>query len=123
MSRDFIAECNNFEVSPSDFEKVWCIRCKNTECRRTRSDAMTWTARVQTQTEALFNPTRGDPRDPAYARLASQEFRCVNPQEGHPTDIHSIIEVNRPTQFVSGGDAVTVARGSTIVMGKKDANI
>jgi len=95
---DYVKECNQFELSPRDFERVWCVRCQNESCQRSKRSS--WALRMETQMDVLFNPERADPDDPQYEGIRRQEFKCLNPQEGHPTVTYPIVDIRSvPAQF------------------------
>jgi len=114
---DFIRECNQFEVSSEDFERLWCFRCRNQECRRCRSEQAAWVHRIATQQDSLFNPPRADDQDPQYDDIRSKTFRCLNPQEGVPTVQYPIvINSPAPSQFMSSTSDNFVKPGAVITL-------
>ena len=67
---DFIQECNQFELTSKAFERVWCVRCQNDSCARTESNHSSWSSRMATQVNDIFNnPKRADPKDPEYLEI------------------------------------------------------
>jgi hypothetical protein len=100
MIQDYMSVCNNFEISNEQFEKIWCVRCKNTECQRSFSQSA-WLKRVSTQVDTmLINPTIVDKNDPQYEGIRKQHFDCLNPQKDGPTTTYSIADIREPTNFI-----------------------
>jgi hypothetical protein len=93
---DNVRDCNQFDVSVTEFERIWCVRCQNKDCVRARA-GNAWTNRIKTQKDLLFNPPRADPKDPLYQSIVSKDFKCLNPQDKDS----AIINVDIPVRFVS----------------------
>jgi len=76
--RDMFSECYTGDqqriVSPEDFRRVICQRCRNPECSNSALGKSLWINRMETQADILLdNPLFADPNDPRY-----QAFREMN---------------------------------------------
>jgi len=107
---DFIKECNQYNLKVEPFERVWCVRCQNESCYRSKDNHSAWSSRMSSQINDVFNPERADIHSPEYEQIHRQEFVCLNPQTGEPTVMNQPLEfvskqnviVDQPNTFVSG---------------------
>lgn len=79
---DFFSEC--FEGSPlkkEEFVATFCNRCRNTECSRSKFGNFSWSERMATQLDSLFeNVHFADQNDPKYKELLMARFEEVLPE-------------------------------------------
>lgn len=85
-SKDDIEGCNDpraawHQRDPQEFERIWCVNCKNTECVRSKGSKMPWVERMQNQPDYLINdPIFSDLLSHAHRVLAEQNFAPRNAQ-------------------------------------------
>lgn len=77
--RDMWAECYAGEhqrnISPEDFKRVFCQRCRNPECSNSAVGQSRWVNRMETQVDLLLdNPLFADPDDPRFKALRELDF-------------------------------------------------
>lgn len=72
--RDYLPVCNDQGVPLPDFQAMFCVRCVQPECSRSRSGGI-FETRVSSWEERLFkNPPRLPKSDPLHAALAAKRF-------------------------------------------------
>jgi|GEM_PF-1741531 len=65
----------SMEVSPNDFERMFCRQCRNPTCDRSAGSGLRWLKRILTQEDRLLsNPKFADPNDPRFKEIRSVEF-------------------------------------------------
>lgn len=78
---DHLPVCNTLGgTSEADFERIWCSRCLQQECSRSRSREFPdrFTARTQTWAERLFTATPKMPEtDPRFEIINKKPFEEV----------------------------------------------
>jgi hypothetical protein len=81
--RDFFSGCNEpgtpaFQPNPADFMRVWCARCRRSDCVRAKSAVRSWENRMAEQPEYLLNdPNFSDMTDPRHQDLAKMYFASL----------------------------------------------
>ena len=72
--RDFLPVCNDQGTPLVDFQAMFCVRCVQPECSRSRAGGL-FEERVSTWQERLFrNPPRMSKDDPLYAAISAKRF-------------------------------------------------
>lgn len=90
--RDYLSVCNDHGVPLPDFQAMFCSRCVQPECARSRSGSL-FETRVATWEDRLFvNPVRMGKEDPRYAVLSAKRFIDI--------DVSRIPEVNGQAEWV-----------------------
>src|SRR5262245_46744848 len=90
--RDYLPVCNDLGVRLPDFQAMFCVRCVQRECTRSRGDGL-FETRVATWQDRLFrNPARMDKSDPLYPTLAAKRFVEI--------DTSRIPEINGRSEWV-----------------------
>ena len=54
---------------PAEFQKVFCVYCRNPDCEHACWAVDKFSARIVTQPNRFFNPTQTDPNNPQFAHL------------------------------------------------------
>lgn len=73
--RDFFAGCNEpgssaYIADPDAFMKVWCARCRRSECVRAKGYVAAWESRMEEQVDYLINA-------PRFSRVESNEHKAL----------------------------------------------
>lgn len=72
--RDYLPVCNDQGVPLPEFEALFCVRCVQPECSRSKAGGL-FEARVSTWKDRLFdNPLRMPKDDPLYAAISAKRF-------------------------------------------------
>jgi hypothetical protein len=72
--RDYLPVCNDNGVPLPDFQAMFCVRCVQPECSRSRSGGL-FETRVASWEDRLFkDPPRMEKSDPLYAALTAKRF-------------------------------------------------
>ena len=77
MNDDLWGECFDSQMGmpPKTFEHTFCRVCINPKCVRSAGSGSSWTKRMSTQRERLFDPSLiADPNDPRFAHLQVVDF-------------------------------------------------
>ncbi len=75
---DHFEGCFDPRLSPdeSTFSSMFCARCMQPSCRRSRLNKSLWIDRISTQEERLLlKPKFADPRSPQFSEIARMNFR------------------------------------------------
>lgn len=81
--RDLFAGCNEpgtpaYLPNPADFMRVWCARCRHSDCIRAKSVVHAWERRMEEQPEYLLNaPQFSDLTDPRHQAMAAVLFQSL----------------------------------------------
>lgn len=75
VKRDFFAGCNEpgssaYIAEPNAFMKVWCARCRRSECVRAKGYVAAWESRMEEQVDYLINA-------PRFSRVESKEHKAL----------------------------------------------
>ncbi len=90
--RDYLPVCNDQGVPLPDFQAMFCIRCVQPECSRSRAGGL-FENRVVAWEDRLFkNPPRMAKSDPLYSALAAKRFIEI--------DVSRVPEVNGKSDWV-----------------------
>ncbi len=85
--RDLLAECAQPGTPVDVLQNLWCVRCGNPECARSRFGKSKFEARIQDWDRKLFlDPPKMAPDDPRYAQIVAQKFITV---DGRTPEIRS----------------------------------
>lgn len=73
--KDYISECNNLNASEEHFIKVWCLRCRQSECTRSNAGKSLFELRVNSWQERLITHVPKLPEDhPSYNEISQKRF-------------------------------------------------
>ena len=74
--RNLLPECNEQKlVSDNDFRKLFCARCRNSDCVFSEGGENRWVNRMATQEERfLDNPLFAEPDDPRFTEIRALHF-------------------------------------------------
>jgi hypothetical protein len=72
--RDYLPVCNDQGTPLPDFQAMFCVRCVQPECSRSRAGGL-FETRIATWEERLFkNPPRMSKDDPLYSAISAKRF-------------------------------------------------
>lgn len=79
---DFFSGCfDGSHLKKEEFVATFCNRCRNTECSRSKFGNFSWSERMATQLDSLFeNIHFADQDDPKYKELLMTRFEEVLPE-------------------------------------------
>lgn len=73
--KDFLAGCNDpktkMGTDPEHFQKIWCRRCRNEYCVRSKGSQTPWHWRMEHQPEYLLN-------NPEFSDLSTDDHKRIN---------------------------------------------
>lgn len=76
---DQMGVCNDQRVPVPDFESLFCNRCLQVECTRSRVGGSKFDKRVANWFQDLFAaPPRMDPQDPRFMLLSAKKFLTID---------------------------------------------
>jgi hypothetical protein len=77
--KDLLSICNDQGTPLDQFKMMFCDRCMQEECTRSRIGESRFEQRVQNWQQNLFvAPPRMDPTDPRFSRIAAQKFLTID---------------------------------------------
>jgi hypothetical protein len=77
--KDWLSVCNDQKVPLDDFKAMFCDRCMQPECTRSKVGQSSFEQRVARWYDDYYaNVPRLDPSDPRYGKIAAQGFIAID---------------------------------------------